>query len=104
VFGLLKRGGKVYAMVIPDAKGKTLKAIIEDKVVPDSIVYSDTFSSYNVLDVSSFKHYRINHSETLLRSEEPHQWHRELLESDQASHAPFQRHPRYPLPPLLERV
>ena len=63
VFGLLKRGGKVYARVIPDAKGKTLKAIIEDKVVPDSIVYSDTFSSYNVLDVSSFKHYRINHSE-----------------------------------------
>jgi transposase len=63
VFGLLKRGGKVYAKVIPDAKGKTLKAILEDKVVPDSIVYSDTFSSYNVLDVSSFKHYRINHSE-----------------------------------------
>jgi transposase len=63
VFGLLKRGGKVYTKIIPDAKGKTLKAIIEDKVVPDSIVYSDTFSSYNVLDVSSFKHYRINHSE-----------------------------------------
>jgi transposase len=63
VFGLLKCGGKLYAKIIPDAKGKTLKAIIEDKVVPDSIVYSDTFSSYNVLDVSSFKHYRINHSE-----------------------------------------
>jgi transposase len=29
--------------------------------VPDSIVYSDTLSSYNVLDVSDFKHYRINH-------------------------------------------
>ena len=63
MFGLLKRGGKVYAKVIPVAKGKTLKAIIEDKVVPDSIVYSDTFRSYNVLDVSNFKHYRINHSE-----------------------------------------
>ncbi len=63
VFGLLKRGGKVYAKVIPDAKGKTLKALIEDKVVPDSIVCSDTFSSCNVLDVSNFKHCRINHSE-----------------------------------------
>src|SRR5882762_1552823 len=40
VFGLLKRGGKVYAKVIPDAKGKTLKAIIDTKIVPDSIVYS----------------------------------------------------------------
>lgn len=63
VFGLLKRGGKVYAKVIPDSKGKTLKAIIEDKVVPDSIVYSDTFPSYEVLDISTFKHLRINHSE-----------------------------------------
>jgi transposase len=62
VFGLLKRGGKVFAKVIPDAKSKTLKNIIDNKVVPDSIVYSDTFRSYNILDVSEFKHYRINHS------------------------------------------
>ena len=58
----MKRGGKVYAKVIPDVKGKTLKAILENKIVPDSIVYSDTFGSYNVLDVSAFKHYRINHA------------------------------------------
>jgi transposase len=62
VFGLLKRGGKVYTKVIPDTKGATLKAIMEDRIVPDSIVYSDTYRSYNVLDVSAFKHYRINHS------------------------------------------
>ena len=36
--------------------------IIEKKVVPDSIVYSDCWRGYNVLDVSEFKHYRINHS------------------------------------------
>lgn len=62
VFGLLKRGGKVYAKAVSDVKGKTLKTIMEDKIVPDSIVYSDTFGSYNVLDVSAFKHYRINHA------------------------------------------
>lgn len=39
VFGLLKRGGRVYAKVIPDAKSKTLMGIIENKIVPDSIVY-----------------------------------------------------------------
>jgi transposase len=63
VFGLLKRGGKVYAKVIPDARGQTLMGIMERRIVPDSIVYSDTFSSYNVLDVSDFRHCRINHSE-----------------------------------------
>lgn len=62
VFGLLKRGGKVYTKIIPDASGQTLMPIIEHKVIPDSIVYSDCWRGYNVLDVSDFKHYRINHS------------------------------------------
>ena len=63
VFGLLKRGGKVYTRVIPDAAGKTLVPLIERKVTPDSIVYSDSWRGYNALDVSSFKRFRINHSE-----------------------------------------
>ena len=62
VFGLLKRGGKVFAEIIPDAKASTLMPIIFEKVIPDSIVYTDTFRSYNALDVSEFKHERINHS------------------------------------------
>ena len=62
VFGLLKRGGKVYTKIIADASGNTLMPIIEHKLIPDSIVYSDSWRGYNVLDVSDFKHYRINHS------------------------------------------
>jgi len=62
VFGLLKRGGKVYTKIIPNAKASTLMPIIQEKVIPDSIVYSDCWRGYNVLDVSEFKHYRINHS------------------------------------------
>ena len=63
VFGLLKRDGKVYAVVIPNAKAQTLLPIIRDNIRPDSIVYTDAFHSYNALDVSEFKHYRIDHSE-----------------------------------------
>jgi transposase len=62
VFGLLKRNGKVFTVVIPDAKEVTLIPIIRQRVKPDSIVYTDTWRSYNALDVSEFKHYRINHS------------------------------------------
>ena len=62
VFGLLKRGGRVYTKIISDASSSTLIPIIESKVVPDSIVYSDCWRGYNTLDVSEFKHYRINHS------------------------------------------
>lgn len=62
VFGLLKRGGKVYAVVIKDAKSNTLMPIIKEKVIPVSVVYTDSFRSYNTLDTSGFKHFSINHS------------------------------------------
>jgi transposase len=62
VFALLKRRGKVYTKIISDASSVNLCPIIERKVVPDSIVYTDTWRGYNALDVSSFKHYRIIHS------------------------------------------
>lgn len=62
VFGLLKRGGKVYTAIIPNARTETLLPIIQEKVEPDSIVYTDTFRAYNALDVSDFHHRRINHS------------------------------------------
>ena len=52
--GLLKRSGKVYTAIIPDARTETLMPIIEEQVEPDSIVYTDTFKAYNALDVSCF--------------------------------------------------
>ena len=62
VFGILKRGGQVYTQIILDAKSDTLMPIIRQKIEPDSIVYTDCWRAYNALDVSEFKHYRINHS------------------------------------------
>ena len=62
VFGLLKRNGRVYTAIIPDARTETLLPIIKEQVEPDSIVYTDTFSAYNALDINGF-HHRINHSQ-----------------------------------------
>jgi len=42
VFGLLKRKGKVYTAIIPNAQSVTLLPIIEQRIAPDSIVYTDT--------------------------------------------------------------
>jgi transposase len=63
VFGLLKRGGRVYTVPLNDTKAKTLMPILRGKIRPDSIVYTDSYRSYNVLDVSEFHHLRINHAE-----------------------------------------
>ena len=63
VFGILKRNGRVYTVVVVDnAKSDTLMPVIKQKIMPDSIVYTDSLSSYDKLDVSGFIHYRINHS------------------------------------------
>lgn len=63
VFGLLKRGGQVHAVMIQDAKSLTLMGIIRKTIKPDSVVYTDSFRAYDMLDVSEFHHFRINHSE-----------------------------------------
>ena len=62
VFGILKRNGRVYTVVVDNAKSDTLMTVIKQKIMPDSIVYTDSLSSYDKLDVSGFIHYRINHS------------------------------------------
>lgn len=38
VFGLLKRNGKVYTVVVPNAQSATLLPIIREKVKPDSLI------------------------------------------------------------------
>ena len=65
VFGILKRNGRVYTVVVDNAKSETLLPVIKKKIMPDSIVYTDSLSSYDKLDVSGFIHYRINHSRNL---------------------------------------
>lgn len=72
VFGLLKRGGKVHAIIVPDAKTSTLEPIIKQTIKPDSIVYTDGYTGYDVLDVSEFKHHRINHSEKFVQGKTNH--------------------------------
>ena len=62
VFGILERNGRGYTVVVNNAKSDTLMPVIKQKIMSDSIVYTDSLSSYDKLDVSGFIHYRINHS------------------------------------------
>jgi len=62
VFGILKRGGKVFTKIVKDTRTETLLPLITRKIAPDSVVYTDCYRSYNALDVSDFHHHRINHS------------------------------------------
>jgi transposase len=64
VFGLLKRGGRVYTEIIPNCKKSVLQAIITGKLSPRAILYTDKWRGYDgLVDVGYDKHYRVNHSD-----------------------------------------
>ena len=72
VFGLLKRNGKVYTRIVEDVSRKTLRQIIRTKVVPESVIYTDSFRSYDGLVLDGFKHFRINHQKAFAVSKRNH--------------------------------
>jgi transposase-like protein len=53
--------------MISDIKSPTLRAIMEEKIVQDSIVHSDTRSSYNIPGEAAFRQYWINYAKLLPR-------------------------------------
>ena len=49
VFGLLKRGDKVYTEITLDCKSATLQRIIKGKTSIDSVIHSDGWRGHNGL-------------------------------------------------------
>ena len=56
-----QRKGKVYTVAVPNTLNSILP-IIREQVKPNNLVYIDCYKSYDILDVSEFSHFRINHS------------------------------------------
>ena len=62
VFGMLKRRSKVYTQIVPNASRIALKQVIEERIEPQSTVYSDGWKAYDgLVDWGYQKHYRVNH-------------------------------------------
>jgi transposase-like protein len=62
VLGMLERGGRVQAEVVPNVRGKTLRPRVKDSVANGATVYTDALPSYNGLGVR-FTHRTIDHAE-----------------------------------------
>ena len=64
VFWILKRDGKVYTEIIPDAKAKSILSIIRGKIDEGSIINTDGWKAYDgLVDLWYEKHYRVHHWE-----------------------------------------
>ena len=62
VFGLLKRGDKVYTEIVDNCSAATLQSIIRGKTSIDSVIHSDGWRGYNgLVDFGYKKHFRVHH-------------------------------------------
>lgn len=62
VFGIYKRGDKVYTEVVPDCSKTVLLQAIRGKVDLDSVIHSDGWPGYNgLVDMGYKKHLRVDH-------------------------------------------
>ena len=64
VFGMLKRGDKVYTKIVKNCSVSQLLPIIQGKADTGAVIYSDGFKTYDGLaDFGYKKHYRVKHGE-----------------------------------------
>jgi len=61
VFGIYERGGRVYTELIPDCSRRSLHPVIQGRIDPQSIIYSDDWRGYDgLVHVGYDRHVRIN--------------------------------------------
>ena len=64
VFGMLKRGDKVYTQIVKNCSISELMPIIKNKADIGAVIYSDCFKTYDgLVNYGYKKHYRVRHGE-----------------------------------------
>lgn len=66
VFGMIERGGRVVAEVMP-AKEKHALPALAKHVAPGSTLYTDSYAIYDRVSILPVNHFRINHLEDNFR-------------------------------------
>jgi len=72
VFGLVERGGRVVAKVVPNTQATTLVPHITQRVLPQSTIFTDEYVSYNSLEGTGYQHKRIHHGQGVYVSGDAH--------------------------------
>jgi transposase len=64
VFGMLKRGDKVYTQIVKNCSLSEIMPVIKGKADREAIIYTDGFRTYDGLaDYGYKRHYRVKHGE-----------------------------------------
>ncbi len=104
VFGLLKRGGRVYTVMIPNARTDTLMPIMERLIQPRQHRLHGWLFELRCSGCVGLPPCSDQPLGTVRRRTEPHQWDRELLEPGKAASSALQRGAQTEFSPLPEGV
>ena len=99
VFGLLKRGEKVFVTVVSDCSRESLMPVIKGLILEQSTIYTDGWRAYDGLVLNGYEHYRVSleaslripQRERFRARQEPCQRDREFLELRQEAAREAQR-------------
>jgi transposase-like protein len=62
VFGLLKRGGKIFVKIAANCSKEELMLVIQGKIPENAVIYTDGWKAYDGLVLNGCDHYRVYHS------------------------------------------
>jgi transposase-like protein len=62
VFGVLKRGGKVFVTIVSNCSKEQLMPVIQGKILEGSTIHTDGWKAYDGLILNGYDHYRVFHS------------------------------------------
>jgi transposase len=74
VFGMVERGGRVRATIVPDSSAKTLGGVMHSYILPSSMIFTDEYPVYlnAKLDKRYIGHRRIRHADRVYVSGDVH--------------------------------
>jgi transposase len=62
VWGAVEQGGRVFARVVPDTKSATLLPRIRERILPQSVIFSDEAMVYDPISMMGYGHRRVHHA------------------------------------------
>jgi len=72
VFGMVQRRGRVVALATQTVKSAELLPLVQERVLPGTMIFSDEFRGYDALQQMGYPHQRIRHSARVYVSGDVH--------------------------------
>jgi transposase len=72
VWGAVEQGGRVYARVVPDVRSGSILPHLRERIMPQSMIFSDESNVYDSVQRMGYGHRRVHHAANVYVSGDAH--------------------------------